>query len=264
MKKYLRHMICAMEETVAYRLTYLINILSSFVFYLAIFFIWKAIYQNGSPASLGVSLGELKTYMLIALVMNSLVSYASEFRISGQIRMGNIATDLIHPVDFLKAHFFITLGCSIMEGVIVMVFAVVFGLCIGDIALPASPVYLGLFVLSIAFSFVLKFLIVYIFALFSFWTTSMMGVVWLRRAVTEFFSGAIVPVMFFPDWLQKVSHFLPFEGIIHVPAYVFLGKFSYLGALQMLGVQLLWIGVLWAISQAIWRLALRKVTILGG
>jgi ABC-2 type transport system permease protein len=264
MNKYFRYVVCAMQETLAYRTSYFLNVISSFVFYFALFFVWKAIFQGSGGQPLQISLPELKAYIMIALIMNTLVTFNSEFRISRQIRSGNIAMDLLHPLDYLRMHLSITFGSSVMEGGIVSALAVLFALFIRDIARPPALVYWPLFIISIGFSFLIKFLIVYIFALFSFWTTSVMGVVWFRRALTDFFSGAVIPVIFFPDWLKGISDLMPFQGIIHIPAFIFLGKFPIPDALRMLGVQALWIALLWAAAQVVWKFALRKVTILGG
>ena len=49
----------------------------------------------------------------------------------------------------------------------------------------------------------LKFLIVYLTSLACFWTQNYLGVHWARQAVVSLFSGALVPLSFFPGWLQR-------------------------------------------------------------
>lgn len=91
-----------------------------------------------------------------------------------------------------------------------------------------------------------------------------MGIAWMRAAITNFFSGALVPLAFFPGWLEKLSLLLPFQGIVYIPASIYLGRLEGLQALQSVGLQLLWIIVLWLGARLMWNWAVRQVTINGG
>jgi ABC-2 type transport system permease protein len=91
-----------------------------------------------------------------------------------------------------------------------------------------------------------------------------MGISWFRRGITDFFSGAIIPLSFFPAGLKTVSDILPFRGIVSVPATIFIGQMSESQILVTFAVEIAWIVGLWYIARLIWHFAMRKVTIHGG
>jgi ABC-2 type transport system permease protein len=253
----------AIQETMAYRASYFINILSQFVSYIVIFFLWKAVYQGSSVIG-GMGWKDMQGYLLISLFTSALISGSSEFRVGRAIWTGNIAVELVRPVDYQQANFAITVGNGIAEGVLVAAVGIVFAVLIGFTTPPSQSVTWLLFFLAMVFAFITKFLIVYIFGLFLFWTTGGMGVSWIRRAVTDFFSGAIIPLSFFPIWLKTISDALPFRGIVFVPAQIFIEKLPASQILTTFAVEAGWIVGLWYLAKLIWFFAMRKVTIHGG
>jgi ABC-2 type transport system permease protein len=155
-------------------------------------------------------------------------------------------------------------GTGIAEGVLVAAIGLVFAMLIRFTAPPDSLVTWLYFLLALVFSFTTKFLIVYIFGLFTFWTTGGMGLSWFRRGITDFFSGAIIPLSFFPGWLQAVSNVLPFRGIVSVPATIFIESMPKSQILASFAIEAAWIVGLWYFAKLVWHFAMRKVTIHGG
>jgi ABC-2 type transport system permease protein len=263
LKKYVRHALCSIQETTAYRASYFINIVSQFVSYIAIFFLWRAVYSGGAVIG-GMDWGDMQGYLLISLFTSALISGSSEFRVSRAIWTGNIAVELVRPVDYQKANFAITVGNGIAEGVLVAAIGIVFAVLIGFTVPPNQPVTWFFFLLALLFSFVTKFLIVYIFGLLTFWTMGGMGLSWFRRGLTDFFSGAIIPLTFFPGWLQTVAAWLPFRGIVSVPATIFIEQMPASQILASFAAEAAWVAGLWYLARLIWHFAMRKVTIQGG
>ena len=262
-KKYFRHVLCAIQEAMAYRTSFFVNIIAQFVTYIAIFFLWKAVYTPGTEIG-GLSWNDMQGYLLISLFISALISGSSETRISRAIWTGNIAVELVRPIDYQRANFAITIGNGLAEGLLVAAVGLGFAALIGFSRLPTHPITWLYFLLALVFSFTLKFLIVYIFALFIFWTTSGMGLFWIRRGLTDFFSGAIIPLTFFPGWLQNIADALPFRGIVFVPGTIFIEKFSEPEIFISLALDVVWIVGLWYLSRLIWYFAMRKLTIQGG
>jgi ABC-2 type transport system permease protein len=263
LKKYVRHILCAIQETMAYRASYFVNIISQFISYIAIFFLWKAIYASGSIIG-GMGWNDMQGYLLISLFASALISGSSEFRTSRAIWTGNIAVELVRPVDYQQANFAITIGSGLAEGVLVAAIGLGFAALIGFSTPPGHLITWLYFLLAMAFSFTIKFLVVYIFGLFTFWTTSGMGLIWIRRGVTDFFSGALIPLTFFPGWLQGVADWLPFRGIVFVPGTIFIEKMPEPQIFASFALDIAWIVGLWYLARVIWFFAMRKVTIQGG
>lgn len=263
MKKYFRHAVLAVQETLAYRIAYAVNMLSTVVTYLVIFLIWVAVYADRGSVG-GFDWAEMKSYLVISLFMSALVSGSSEYRISRAIRSGNIAVELMRPVDYQKASLAITVGNSLSEGVLVSAACLGFAFAFGLTVIPSGSLqWLG-FACAALIAFAMKFLLVYVFGLACFWTQTLMGISWLRKGLTDFFSGALVPLSFFPLWLRETADWLPFKSVVWVPASAFTGRLAGTELLGSLAVGLGWVVALWLLGRAIWALAMRRVTIQGG
>jgi len=64
---------------------------------------------------------------------------------------------------------------------------------------------------------------VYLFGLLCFYTTASTGVRWARGALTDLFSGALVPITFFTPAMLAVSRVLPFQGIVFYTGFYIYG-----------------------------------------
>lgn len=253
----------SLQNVLAYRTSYIITVASNFVNLLAIYFLWQGIY--GGRAELGgYTWDQMKTYLLVTFLANSILSWYSETSISGKILDGSVAADLLKPIDFQSARFAETLGSSVLEGGMSAIVIGTFMLFTPGVTIPHSPLVWLLFLVSMFAAMIVKFGIVYLAALLCFWSTGSMGVVLTRIAVTNLLSGALVPLAFFPGWLENLAMFLPFQSIIHTPTVIFLQQTDSYEMLKLIGVQCLWGSLLWMAGKWMWSWAVRQVTIHGG
>ncbi|WP_088547859.1 ABC transporter permease [Paenibacillus aquistagni] len=206
----------------------------------------------------------MKAYIFITFLTNSLISWYSETRISKKILSGEVAIDLLKPLDFQKARAAETIGSSLMEGTIAAIMIGVTLMLAGGIMLPELSFTFALFIISLLASLLIKFCIVYIVGLVCFWISNSIGVAWMRAAVTNFLSGAMIPLSFFPAWLELIAKVFPFQGIVYTPASIYLERLNTTEAVQEIGLQFFWIIVLWFLAKGIWNWAVRQVTIYGG
>lgn len=262
-KKYVSMAKVSMQNTLAYRFNYFISLTASFIFILSMFYLWKAIYAGRTELA-GYSWEEMKTYLFITFLSTAMLSWYSETRISGKILDGSVAMDLLKPLDFQKARMAETIGTSIIEGWVAAAMITVFIVLYAGILLPEHLLNGILFVISLFISLFIKFGIVYISSLLCFWTTSSIGIAWGRAAITNLLSGALIPLTFFPGWLEATAQLLPFQGIVYIPTSIYLGRSEGAEALQLIGLQLFWVIVLWATGKLMWNWAVRQVTIHGG
>lgn len=253
----------SLQNVMAYRNSYIINLLANSINLVAIFFLWQGIY-GGREAVGGYSWDQMKTYLLVTFLANSVLSWYSETAISGKILDGSVAMDLLKPIDFQTARFSETLGASLLEGAMSTVLLIVFATFLTGVTFPHSPIVYLLFGVSLLCAVVVKFGVVYLAALLCFWSTGSLGIVWTRIALTNLLSGALVPLAFFPDWLEKLALLLPFQAIIHTPTMIFLQQADTLESLRLIGIQLFWGAGLWMAGKAMWNWAIRQVTIHGG
>lgn len=261
--KYVAILKMSIQQTLAYRATYAISLLASFVFILAMFYVWKAIYA-GREILAGYTWEEMKAYLFVTFLTQLFLSWYSETSISWRIISGDVAMDLVKPLDFQRARFAESLGSGVAEGLVGAIFISLILIFFAGIPVPQSGLTWLLFIGSLVASVCLKFTIVYLAGLLCFWTSSAFGIAWSRAAITNLFSGALVPLPFFPGWLEALAKVLPFQGIVYVPASIFLGHLQGSQIFVQMALQWFWVIVLWMFGKVLWLWAVRQVTIHGG
>jgi ABC-2 type transport system permease protein len=81
---------------------------------------------------------------------------------------------------------------------------------------------------------------------------------------STFFSGQVVPIAFFPDWLVVIAWALPFAAMVQAPIEVWLGHAEGLELVGLLALQAFWAGVLLLLGRTVFAAGLRKLVIQGG
>lgn len=252
----------SMQNTISYRASYIITFASNAIFFAAMYALWAAIFDGRAELS-GLTWEQMKAYLLVTFTANSLLSYYSETRISGKILDGSVAADLLKPLDFQKARLAETLGSTIVEGALTVIVMVIVLALTAGVFMP-DALHGALFLLSLAASLTVKFGIVYMAGLLCFWSTGSLGIVWARTAITNLFSGALVPLAFFPKWLESAALLLPFQSIVHTPAAIYLEQVDGFEALRLIALQIVWGILLWFAGKLMWNWAVRQITIHGG
>jgi len=253
----------SMQETMVNRTSFILNIGASFLIILSSYYLWKAIFAGRDQLG-GFSWEEMKAYLIISFLSNTILSYFSEVKISQKILDGSIAFDLLKPIDFQKARLAETVGSSVFEGLVSVVLAFLFLFLYEGVAVPESPFTWVFFIISFILSQTVKYGVIYIFSIFCFWTTGFLGVALARAAVTSLFSGALIPLSYFPSTLQKICTILPFSSIVHYPISIYLERMDNIEILGIIGLQAFWAIALWFFGKWFWSQAVKKITINGG
>jgi viologen exporter family transport system permease protein len=260
--RYLALASAAMQQRLAYRNAFLLSVLSQLLGCFALIYLWRAVYAGRASLN-GFSWPELKTYLLLTFLTNSIAGWMSEMTLVSRIIDGTIAIDLLKPFDFQLARLVETLGMAALEAVMMLLVLVLVAFAVGGILLPPDLSTFALACLSFCLGILIKFGVQYITCLLAFWSNYGWGIVQARVALTQLFSGALVPLPFMPDWLRGVAEAMPFQGIVYLPSTIYLGRAGD-GAFRALGAQAAWALGLFVTGRLAFGQAMRKVTIHGG
>lgn len=260
--KYLSLFTISLQRAIAYRQTTLLSIVANLVWVIIPYSIWQSIFETMEQVG-SFDWGRMQTYILLAYGINILLTFRVEARILNTIRTGEIAIELMRPINYLKARFAEVLGGGFVDGLLSMVVVMILGQLL-HISPPESPIMFVVFAISIGLGFIVKFMISYITSLFCFWTMNGLGLLWLRAAITNIFSGALIPIEFLPDFWQSLARLSPFPTIINTPIAIYFGDVSGLDILILLAIQVFWIFVLWLIARLLWIPSLRTLVVQGG
>jgi ABC-2 type transport system permease protein len=203
------------------------------------------------------------TYVWLAQALIMTVYAFGWTELALRVRDGSIATDLSRPLDPQRYWLAFDLGRAPFHLIFRGILPFAIGAIVFRLHYPA-PLDLVAFFLSIALAVVVSFGFRFLYNSAAFWLTDIRGVVTLSLTVSLFFSGMVLPLVFFPDWLRAIAHALPFASIVQTPIDIWLGKHHGGALLGILALQLFWAVVLLGLGRLTLRLGARKLVIQGG
>ncbi len=225
-------------------------------------YFWRAVYA-GTQTLGGLTLQQTITYILLARLLAPIVETRTIFYFGFLLRQGMIAVELTRPLDMqarMMAEAFGELSTMLVRRLPLLVLAwLAFGM-----QLPANPAVWGAFAVSLVLGMIVLFLFDWMFASLAFYVTETWGLSVVRIGVGSFFSGALVPLAMMPGWLQQVAAALPFAQALSVPVSILSGIIPLGDVPRLWLVQLAWLAALLVLSRAVFRVALRKITVQGG
>jgi ABC-2 type transport system permease protein len=129
---------------------------------------------------------------------------------------------------------------------------------------PASPQAALLWLLGTAGALALAASVSALMTISLLWTISGEGINRLVPSALFIFSGLVVPLPLFPDFLQPLVQSLPFRGLADTPYRLYLGLLTGREALHALAHQAVWTLALMALGAALLRRGLRRLVVQGG
>ncbi|NUR71623.1 MAG: antibiotic ABC transporter permease [Hamadaea sp.] len=250
----------SMQSTFAFRTAFLMAAVAACFQLVATVALWSALLSNGGSIG-GFTLPEMKAYLLMGYVTGWLGNAIGEWVLANRIRDGQVALDLVKPIETQKMMFAQTLGGLPMELIMIVTVGAGFVLVAGPMPGPSN---IPLLMLSLVFVMPIRFCIAFLTTQLVFWTQNFHGVSWARNAVGAVLSGSLVPLSLMPTWLQTTAAVLPFASLTSTPALIYLGKVSTPTAYLLIGVQAFWVVALWFLARVAFRAASRQVTVHGG
>jgi ABC-2 type transport system permease protein len=248
---------------IVYRFGFLFSIVGNLVYLGVAYYLWKSIYRN-SDSIRGLTFNETFIYVALGSAIFILLKTYADWIIHYEIREGAIAMYLTKPMDFQLYALFANLGSLLMNLtaitiptvlVMVFIFKVKFAFGMG----------LFLFPVSLLLAFLISFSIDYFIGLLGFYSESVWGISITKEIIVTVFSGALIPLQFFPDAIQNVLYWLPFQAIYHTPLMMITRPDQGLDVfMPMILVQLAWAAILFFLARMFYNQAIQVLRIAGG
>lgn len=226
-------------------------------------YILLALYRHRSSIG-GLNATDVVTYTFVTQGLLACTAAFGQAEISDRIRTGDIISDLFRPLHFQAYWACRDLGRAFFQAIFRGIPPFVVGALVFHLQLPANAWVSCWFIVSLFLAIEVSFAYGLLISMTGFWLIDTRGPTQLAMFVMQFFSGAIIPVSFFPGALHGVADALPFSSIIQLPVEVFLGLHPGVQVLGIIGRQLLWMMVLMGLNELVTRRALRRVVVQGG
>ena len=250
-----------------YKKSLAVSIISDPIVILMVSVCFKAIYSNIQDNEvLGYSLSQMIWYFAGATLIWFCVWNSVDSNISNKVLSGDLSVDLLKPVYLFNIEFVNALSSRLISFFIEFIpCAVIFGLIVFPDFITVYAC-IKFIVLSIG-SFVLYFIINYIIGITSFYIKSNYSLQSLRIFLITLSSGAMIPLEFYPAVFRKILSVLPFQYMFYWPIQMLMNRDSVKGYIvftKIIGMQFLWIVVLYFIGRLFWNRAIKKYCAAGG
>jgi ABC-2 type transport system permease protein len=223
-----------------------------------------AAFYHSTKGSQPMTLPEVITYVWLGQATLVLQPWNIDMDISQMIRSGNVAYELLRPVDLYSLWFIRSMAMRTAPTLVraIPIF-IISGLFFG-LAAPASILSFAAWVLSIVGAILLSTALTTLFTVIQLWTISGDGIFRLSSMIIYVLSGLVIPLPLFPDWMQGFINFLPFRGIVDTPSRLYMGHIPPAGVCDVFLQQIVWTAVFVIVGRLLLARGMRRVVVQGG
>jgi ABC-type uncharacterized transport system, permease component len=266
-RKYLALTRGGIMQELHFRLGTFVTILGNLIYLTLIYHLWKAIYASSATDSVnGMTFTDTIIYLVLATALFNFLEMFIVWDMSRSIQSGSIILDLLKPVKYSRFLFFSYFGNNIMTFFLTFLptFVVVYFITHGAIHLGINMLF---FVAAVVLALLINFYIEMFVATICLYTESTWGINIVKESIVLLFSGATIPLAFFPEKLRTVVEYMPFRCIYDTPLNILLEKSGYTvdsGIWIKLLIQLGWCLILMLAAKTFWNFSVKRITVNGG
>jgi ABC-2 type transport system permease protein len=213
----------------------------------------------------GYDPAQLATFVWVGQGLLAVVGLWGWTDLADRIRTGDVASDLLRPVHPVVSYLATDLGRAAYAVLTRFVPPVLTAPIFFDVYLPnrwqTAPLFLASMTLAVVLSFSCRFLVnasVY-------WLHDVRGPMILWTLASGILAGLYFPLRFLPDW-ASVPLWLatPFPSLMQTPLDVVVERDALPVQVGLVGVQLIWVGLLLSACRTVQRRAERRLVVQGG
>lgn len=217
-----------------------------------------------SPHAAGYTSAQLLTLVWTGQAIGWTVGLSWFNELANRIRSGEVASDLLRPLDPLWAYLGPEIGRAGYSMLTFFLVPMILSAVVFDLYLPRNGFSYVLIFLSIGLAVVICFAGRYLTNLAAFWLLDIRGLNAAWGVCVVVFSGLAVPIAFFPDRAQILIWATPFPAILQAPMDIVVERGGVSRQLQLLSVQAGWVVVMLGLCSVVQRRAIRNLVVQGG
>ncbi len=272
MKPYMAAFRARARAVFQYRAAAFAGIFTQFFFGFVIVMILESWYSSGTGASEApLSLSQAASYVWLGQAFFSMLPWNPDPELRDLIRSGDVARDLMRPLDLYFLWFIRTLAWRLVMVALRCFFVFAIGCFVlpvvgmADIALSLpSPGGFLCFLALMPMAALLSAAITVGVSCFQFRQVSQAGATAIMAAVVSFFSGLTVPLPLLSGGIDLLARALPFRLLADAPYRFWLGSLQPQALPGFLALQAFWLAAIVIGGRAFMNRRLAGLSVAGG
>jgi ABC-2 type transport system permease protein len=263
MRAYLAILHCRFAALFQYRAAALAGLATQIFWGLVKVMVMTAFFAESTSAQ-PITLAQAAAFIWLGQALLQLLPWTIDKEIEEQVRTGNVAYELVRPLDLYWLWFSRSMAMRLVP---TLLRSIPIFLCAGlffGLPAPVSPGAAAAFIGSLICSLLLASSITTLVIVTLFWTVSGEGIKRLLPHVVVLLSGMIIPLPLYPDWMQPFLNVQPFRGIMDIPCRLYTGVIPANLGLAYIAFQLAWTAFFIGSGRVLMRKAVKQFVVGGG
>lgn len=267
MRAYITYFKLKFISSLQYRSAAWAGIATQFFFGFVYIMVYVAFYESGGN-NLPMELPQVVTYLWLNQALLALVNqFTRDQELFKLVREGGISYELVRPKNLYFMWYFKIIGQR-LANVTLRFFPLLLVTSILPYPFhmggPASILHFLSFIVSLGLGTLLVTALAVFYPIITIITMNEKGIVNLIITTADILSGIVVPIPFFPKFLQIISSFLPFQYISDLPFRLYVGNISLADGVFGMCIQFIWIIIFIILGNILMEKNIKRVTVQGG
>ena len=252
-------------QALEYKANTIVGLFAVFSGILIEYILWERIYETrGVTIINGFTLQQLIVYIFFGIMVGQLKSsWVTCFEMIDCIRSGGLNKYLIRPVSFFSYHFSLFIGYNSLFYFSYFTMIILFQIFFPGWAFHNFMEIIG-FIIFLAMAVYLSFSIYFLMICGAFWFGEVRTLILAFNLSNRIFTGAIIPLEFFPEPILRIIHATPLPYLVNIPVNIALGNIPITGWLSLLLKGLIWVIIMTLLGQLLYKVGIRKYEGFGG
>ena len=267
MKSYLSYFKLRFLTGLQYREAAIAGFFTQIFFGLVFIMVYLAFFESGD-SNAPMTLEQTINYLWLNQILFALVyMWYKDKDIFSIIKNGNISYELCRPQKLYWMWYFKIISQRLSAVLLRCIPALIVALILPypyGLNLPNNFLTFIVFLFTLVISTLLMTSIVTLYHVIAMFTLDDKGITAIILAVADILSGVVVPIPFFPKFLQVISSYLPFQYVSDLPFRIYISHIPLNEAWSGIVVQIVWIIIITIIGTLLSKIALKKAVIQGG
>ena len=267
MSAYITYFKLKFISSLQYRSAAWAGIATQFFFGFVYIMVYIAFYSSGGK-NLPMELPQLVTYLWLNQALLALVNqFSRDQELFKLIKEGGISYELTRPKNLYFMWYFKVIGQRLANVLLRFIPLVIVTSLLPapfHFGLPASLLSFISFLISLMLGTLLVTALTVFYPIITLITMNEKGVVNIIITIADILSGIVVPIPFFPKFLQIISSYLPFQYISDLPFRLYVGNISLENGVFGMCIQLIWIIIFILIGNILLQKSIKRVVVQGG